>query len=190
MDKPKSRIVEALCSGQQAIVVPRELYSLVSRCGGGTADYSWRLCGSGYGCLLSRLYSSVFFRVTDVVVSEGRGRFNILSSEAIFISNRMESLSSLDRLADIVSEAAEAAEETSNRDDTLMDCPFDVLMEDVAMGAGETHEIRDIVQNGLGSSMISVAEVLEMEFENPEEASCFYERYSRAKGFAMRQGRS
>ncbi|RYR75676.1 hypothetical protein Ahy_A01g000256 [Arachis hypogaea] len=33
------------------------------------------------------------------------------------------------------------------------------------------------------------AQILEMKFENPDEACHFYEQYSRAKGFAMRQGK-
>ncbi|KAL4298941.1 hypothetical protein AHAS_Ahas17G0051200 [Arachis hypogaea] len=36
---------------------------------------------------------------------------------------------------------------------------------------------------------VTAADVLKMEFNSPAEATIFYEEYSRAKGFAMRQGK-
>ncbi|MED6172118.1 hypothetical protein PIB30_047136 [Stylosanthes scabra] len=107
-------------------------------------------------------------------------------SSALFSFDEMESPTSLDCLADMVS----TAEETRNMEDPLMDCPLDVLMDDVAMEPGQTHAAQETVQHGGVPSLFSADEVLGMEFENPEEASRFYERYSRAKGFDMRQGKS
>ncbi|QHO57476.1 Protein FAR1-RELATED SEQUENCE [Arachis hypogaea] len=37
--------------------------------------------------------------------------------------------------------------------------------------------------------MFSRSQILKMEFDNPDEVCCFYEQYSRAKGFAMQQGK-
>ncbi|MED6109608.1 hypothetical protein PIB30_035305 [Stylosanthes scabra] len=92
----------------------------------------------------------------------------------------MDLLSSLDRMADIASEAVEEAQETCNRDDPLM----------VAMEPGETHDTRDDVQNGSGPTPFSAAEILEIEFENPEEASRFYEQYSRRRNLPCVKARS
>ncbi|RYR61445.1 hypothetical protein Ahy_A04g018624 [Arachis hypogaea] len=55
---------------------------------------------------------------------------------------------------------------------------------------GEPLEDRDEEDNGISEPvMYSIVEILEMEFNNPDEASGFYQQYIRAKGFAMRQGK-
>ncbi|KAL4275989.1 hypothetical protein AHAS_Ahas20G0162300 [Arachis hypogaea] len=55
---------------------------------------------------------------------------------------------------------------------------------------GESSDERHGEQNGMAEHvMLSRAQILEMEFANPDEACHFYEQYSRAKGFSMRQGK-
>ncbi|XP_020985994.1 protein FAR1-RELATED SEQUENCE 5-like [Arachis duranensis] len=54
----------------------------------------------------------------------------------------------------------------------------------------ESPNEEDGEQNGSAEHVVfGRAQILEMEFANPDEACRFYEQYSRAKGFAMRQGK-
>ncbi|KAL4343729.1 hypothetical protein AHAS_Ahas11G0107500 [Arachis hypogaea] len=51
---------------------------------------------------------------------------------------------------------------------------------------GESPDERYSEQNDSAEYvMFSCAQILEMEFANPDEACRFYEQYSQAKGFAM-----
>ncbi|KAL4294853.1 hypothetical protein AHAS_Ahas18G0269600 [Arachis hypogaea] len=79
------------------------------------------------------------------------------------------------------------SEDSENCD--TMETPVDTWMETEAEELeGESPDERHGEQNGSTEHvMLSRAQILEMDFANPDEACRFYEQYSRAKGFAMQQ---
>ncbi|KAL4300940.1 hypothetical protein AHAS_Ahas17G0251100 [Arachis hypogaea] len=82
-----------------------------------------------------------------------------------------------------VSEDSENCDATETPVDTGMEAEVEELEE-------ESPNERHGEQNGSAEHvMLSRAQILEMEFANPDEACRFHEQYSRAKGFAMRQGK-
>ncbi|MED6195900.1 hypothetical protein PIB30_042225 [Stylosanthes scabra] len=78
-------------------------------------------------------------------------------------------------------------------DPTSLDVRFDAVeVRPFDVGGGETQD--DEGSNGVehdphANSSCTLDEVMRIEFDTPEEAVCFYKRYSRGKGFSMRHGR-
>ncbi|MED6216234.1 hypothetical protein PIB30_005496 [Stylosanthes scabra] len=80
----------------------------------------------------------------------------------------------------------------------LLECSLDVGIDEVEVPEMHNDEGREITNaEGLnveahvpGSNVSpSLAQVIERKFECPEAVFCFYEQYSRGKGFSMRHGR-